>query len=293
MLLVAVQTLVWLGCAEPVPSNHDFTLPTVDQAETLEVVTWNLRFFPQNGVEEVNRLILMLDSLNADIVCLQEIYQMNQMVRVASALPQYDLIQSIRTDYLMLGILYKPDLLMPLDTTELFPDESYNFAGRFPLQVKFAAQADSLAYHFTVINMHLKAMGDASSIQRRQNATTLLHDYLMNVITTTEDTNFVVVGDWNDDLSTTSGATSFTAFMNDTENFWFTTWDLAWAETDENDSYPGWPSFLDHILITKALFDENQTATTRTLRLDDYLSDYFSLVSDHRPVMYRFAPLVN
>lgn len=292
-LLPAVPLLVWTGCAEPAPSNHSFSLPTVDREETLEVITWNLRYFPQNGVEEVNRVIMMLDSLNADIVCLQEIYSMSQMVRVADALPQYDLIQSIRTDYLMLGILYKPDLLVPVDTGELFPDESYTFAGRFPLQVKFSKPTDSLDYHFTVINMHLKAMGDASSIQRRHNATTLLHDYLLSVITTTEDTNFVVVGDWNDDLSTSSGATSFTAFMNDTENFYFTTWNLAWAETNEDDSYPGWPSFLDHILISRALFDENETATTRTLKLDNYLSDYFSLVSDHRPVMLRFEPGLN
>ncbi|MCF7801404.1 MAG: endonuclease/exonuclease/phosphatase family protein [Candidatus Marinimicrobia bacterium] len=291
ILLLAVSMLVWLGCAEPVPSRHSFSLPTVDREETLEVITWNLRFFPQNGVEEVNRVIMLLDSLNADVVCLQEIDQMSQLVRVANALPQYDLIQSIRTDFLMMGILYKPDLLVPLDTSELFPDESYTFAGRFPLQVKFARQMDSIAYHFTVINMHLKAKGEASSIQRRHDATTLLHEYLSDVITTTEDTNFVVVGDWNDDLSTSNGATSFTAFMNDTENFYFTTWDLAWAETDEEDSYPGWSSFLDHILISRALFDENETATTRTLKLDNYLSDYFSLVSDHRPVMFRFEPL--
>ena len=293
ILLLAVPMLVWLSCAEPAPSNYAFSLPTVNGEETLEVITWNLRFFPQNGVEEVNRVIMLLDSLNADVVCLQEIDQMSQLVRVANALPQYDLIQSIHTDYLMLGILYKPDLLVPLDTSELFPDESYNFAGRFPLQVKFARQVDSTDYHFTVINMHLKAMGDASSIQRRHNATTLLHDYLSDVITTTEDTNFVVVGDWNDDLSTSSGATSFTAFMSDTENFYFTTWDLAWAETDEADSYPGWSSFLDHILISRALFDENKTAVTRTLKLDDYISDYFSLVSAHRPVMFRFEPLLD
>ncbi|MCF7796933.1 MAG: endonuclease/exonuclease/phosphatase family protein [Lentisphaeria bacterium] len=292
ILLLAVLMQVWLGgCAEPVPSNHSFSLPTVNGEETLEVITWNLRYFPQNGVEEVNRVIMLLDSLNADVVCLQEIDQMSQLVRVANALPQYDLIQSIRTDYLMLGILYKPDLLVPLDTSELFPDESYTFAGRFPLQVKFARQMDSLAYHFTVINMHLKAMGDAASIQRRHNATTLLHDYLLTTIDSTADTNIVVVGDWNDDLSTSSATTSFTAFMNDTENFYFTTWDLAWAETDAEDSYPGWSSFLDHILISRALFDENETATTRTLKLDDYLSDYFSLVSDHRPVMLRFVPL--
>lgn len=292
--ILVVLCCVWVGCAEPVPSQHDFNLPSIDQAGTLEVVTWNLRYFPENGTAEVERVILALDSLNADIVCLQEIDQMNQLERVAAALPQYELIKSIRTDYLMLGILYKPRLLIPLDTTELFPNNGYDFASRYPLQVKFSALVDSVVvYNFTVIDMHLKAMGDASSIQRRHNSTTLLHDYLLNTIVAGVDTNFIVVGDWNDDLSTSSGAVSFEPFMADTTHFKYVTWDLAWAASNVNDSYPTWPSFLDNILISKALFDENQTATTQTLRLDAYMSDYFALISDHRPVFYRFSPKIN
>ncbi|OIO56236.1 MAG: hypothetical protein AUJ47_13305 [Candidatus Marinimicrobia bacterium CG1_02_48_14] len=291
--MLVVQWFVFFGCAEPVPSKYDFTLPPIDQIGTLEVVTWNVRYFPENGNDEVARVTMILDSLNADIVCLQEIDQMTQMERVAAALPQYDLIKSIRTDFLMLGILYKPSLLMPLDTAELFPNNGYDFASRYPLQVKFSALVDSVVFNFTLINMHLKAMGDASSIQRRHNSTTLLHEYLLSTIEGGVDTNFIVVGDWNDDLSTTSGAVSFEAFMDDTAHFKYTTWDLSWATSNVNDSYPKWPSFLDNILISRALFDENQTAVTQTLRLDAYMSDYFALVSDHRPVLYRFSPKIN
>ncbi len=284
----------WLvACAEPTVSNHSFSLPSVDRTETLEVVTWNLRYFPEHGNNEVARVRMILDSLDADIVCVQEIYTMSQFEKLARQLPRYNLIKSVQTDYLMLGILYKPALLIPRDTLELFTNDGYAFAGRYPLMVRFTADTDSGSYDFAILDIHLKAMSGNENIQRREAATTLIHDYLLDQIAAGPDSNFIVVGDWNDDLSTDSGALSFSAFLTDTVNFKYTTRDLAWASSNINDSYPGWPSFLDNVLISKALFDENLTATTQTLRLDAYMSDYISLVSDHRPVLYRFAPKPN
>ena len=55
-------------------------------------------------------------------------------------------------------------------------------------------------------------------------------------------------------------------------------------------SYPGWPSHLDHILITDALFADlsNPGAEVATIKVDDFMSGGFSsydyYISDHRPV---------
>ena len=292
--ILVVQWFVFFGCAEPVPSNYIWKLPSVDRPGSLELLTWNLRYFGEtSGTPEIDRTILVLDSLNADIICVQEIYAMSALERVTAALPQYELIKSIRTNYLMLGILYKPSVLTPIDTTELFPSDGNAFASRYPLKVKFSTSISGQEFEFSVIDIHLKAKGDASSIQRRHNSTTLLHDYLLNTIEAGVDTNFIVMGDWNDDVSTSTGYDSFTAFMDDTINFKFTTWDLAWSSSSANDSYPSWSSFIDNILISRALFDENQTAQTQTILLDNYMSDYFGVISDHRPVMYRFSPKIN
>ncbi len=52
-------------------------------------------------------------------------------------------------------------------------------------------------------------------------------------------------------------------------------------------SYPWWPSHLDHILVTSALFCDIRTVGT--LRLDTYfdrgLSYYDENISDHVPVI--------
>ena len=55
-------------------------------------------------------------------------------------------------------------------------------------------------------------------------------------------------------------------------------------------SFPGWPSHLDHILITNELFNEfsNPESVIQTIKIDNYMSGGFSnydyYISDHRPV---------
>lgn len=288
--LAAVAILFISSCAEPAPSNHDPDLPSVDQLESLELLSWNLRFFPENGRQEIDRVTAILDSLNADIVCIQEIDQMTRMREVAEDLAQYTLIESELTDFLALGILYKHDILLPLGTAELFTSESYIFAGRYPLKVNFRSMIDSSIFDFTVIDVHLKARSGSSNIERRRQASALLHSHVTTMMNTSADTNVLIIGDWNDDMSTESGKQSFEAFWEDSLNYRFTTSPLAHASSNFNDSYPSWPSFIDHVLISRALFDEDRTATTSTIRLDAYMDDYFTLVSDHRPVLYRYVP---
>ena len=79
-------------------------------------------------------------------------------------------------------------------------------------------------------------------------------------------------------------------FINDTSNFRFVTWDLANSDSDLYDSYPSYPSFIDHILISSDLFDEDNDGDVQTIRLGDYISGYDEIISDHRPIVWRFSP---
>ena len=82
----------------------------------------------------------------------------------------------------------------------------------------------------------------------------------------------------------------FQNFINDSTNYKFVDMDIANGSSG-NWSYPGWPSHLDHILITNELFDEfdNTGSTVQTIHIEDYFkegwSDYEKYVSDHRPVL--------
>jgi len=62
-----------------------------------------------------------------------------------------------------------------------------------------------------------------------------------------------------------------------------------------NWSYPGWPSHLDHILITNELFDEFALADSNinTILIDSFMeglwNEYDNYISDHRPVGLKLA----
>ena len=104
------------------------------------------------------------------------------------------------------------------------------------------------------------------------------------------DKNVIMLGDFNDILTDTDENNVFNVFLDQPEKYAFT--DMTIAEgSAENWSYPGWPSHLDHILITNELFDEfdNTGSTVQTIPIEDYLeggwSDYEKYISDHRPVV--------
>ena len=70
--------------------------------------------------------------------------------------------------------------------------------------------------------------------------------------------------------------------------------DIAFGKTTEW-SYPGWPSHLDHILITNELFDNfnKPNAQVLTVKIEEVLSggwtEYEKNISDHRPVAVRLV----
>ena len=70
------------------------------------------------------------------------------------------------------------------------------------------------------------------------------------------------------------------------------------AEGPSSDwSFPGWPSHLDHILITNEVFDNSNQNFVFTFKIDDYLdggwSTYDYYISDHRPVNINLSFVIN
>ena len=63
-----------------------------------------------------------------------------------------------------------------------------------------------------------------SGLNRRKNASQMLYDYLSNEIDLGYS-NFIVLGDWNDDLKDNYGEHCFDPFFNDSR-FYFVTKDI-------------------------------------------------------------------
>ncbi len=264
-----------------------WSIPYWNDWEGIETVTWNIEHFPQSGSTTINGVAeIILDQL-ADIYALQEIDDTlafkNQLMPL---LPNYDYILAPNGYFIYLAVIYRTKVLTVNNWTELWANTSneYYFAGRPPLRVDFTWECGNYNFNFSVINVHLKCCNDG--LERRRIAAQLLGAYLDQQIAA-GDSNIIVLGDWNDDLVDTPPYDAFTVLL-DNSNVYFVTLPLAQDPSNYYDSYPSWPSFLDHILITAGLFDDNIAGEVTTFRLDDYITNYSSIISDHRPVGWRF-----
>ena len=290
-IFVQIVALFLFSCAIPndpssKSSNASQSLPNLNLENGVEVVTWNIENFPKMGRQTVDSVVNILRTLNADIYCLQEIGSESEFLQLAESLNGYEAIFSTATQYLNLAILYRSESILMRNQINILEDNTYEFAYRPPLQVGFTVMVDQ-PFDINLINVHLKCCDNGYN--RRLSSVQLLHEYLLQS-TSLGLVNTIVAGDWNDDLSDPYSVNAFNTFIDDQENFRYVTWDLANSDSDLYDSFPGYPSFIDHILISSDLFDEAENSDVQTIRLGDYISNYDELISDHRPVVWRFTP---
>ena len=128
-----------------------------------------------------------------------------------------------------------------------------------------------------------------SGLKRRQKAANMLYEYLDFEIAN-NNKNFIVLGDWNDDLKDKEGEHCFDSFLSD-NRFYFTNHDI--VDDISQATYPKEPyvSFLDHILVTKSLVNRNFINMSMTIPIDDYMNGYNiyeAYISDHKPVLLSF-----
>ena len=113
-----------------------------------------------------------------------------------------------------------------------------------------------------------------------------LHEFLMENVSAGKN-KIMAVGDWNDELQDTGIYQSFSPFINDKEHFLFVTEKIVNDSTQQ--SYPSWPSFLDHIMISNGFIDLfEEKGTIRSVNIDEWIggwSEYKNLISDHRPIL--------
>ena len=266
---------------------NDWDVPSFNTND-IEIITWNCEFFPAAWDQTINTLSELILDIDADIYAFQEIRYVGWFSRLMELLPNYDFIISQQSSFMDQAIVYRKDMFDFVRQVEPFADNDYNFAGRPPLRGDFIYQCGDQKMELSVINLHSKCCD--SGLQRRKNAAQMLHQYVSKEI---DDgfSNFIILGDWNDDLRDLPGEHSFDPFLND-ERFYFVNLEI--INDPKQVTYPKEPyvSFLDHILTTNELLD-NSKYYIQTLPIPDYLGGYDvyeELVSDHLPVMLRFSP---
>ncbi len=264
---------------------------------TFEVMTWNIEQFPKNGQSTVDSVKKILTELDVDVYALQEIEDTTAFKQMVNSIDGYDYYIQVEDDqgdyYLPLTYMYKTDEVEINDLYERFTSMDRPFP-RAPLIMKMTFSGED----YVIMNNHFKAMGDGKldpddswdEETRRLEASNEIKDYIDKTLS---DKQVMVVGDLNDELTDDSENNVFQPFLDDPDNYKFADMEIAEGSTSYW-SYPGYPSHIDHILITNELFEEfnKESTVTKTIRIDDYynggFSSYENNVSDHRPVALKF-----
>jgi endonuclease/exonuclease/phosphatase family metal-dependent hydrolase len=290
LVLLAAILLAVCGCEETKTTEDK---PRIDFREcvtpgsnsTFEVVTFNLKEFPYEGDKTILYASELIQQMDADVVAIQEISSERELNKLADACPGWSALFSPVSSWSMsLGYLYKSsEVEVEASATEvLFQDDTYNFP-RGPLKVKMKhVRASEWTY---LINLHLKCCSGSQNESRRRNAALKLKAYMDDHLANDQ---VILLGDFNDRISGDNEYNNvFWCFIEDSEKYQFADMTIA-TGSDEFWSYPSYPSHIDHILISNEYFDQvNQVYTTRP---DACVTEFHSVVSDHRPVIVVLTP---
>ena len=292
LLIIGFCYLCLINCGKSnqITNNNNDNLLIFGEGHTLEIVTWNIQQFPKEGQTTINKVEKIIRDSKVDIFAIQEITDTNSFNQMVSNLSEYEGLYSedvYYDGYLKTGIIYKKNVIEIESHSQLFWGDWYAFT-RPPLLLEIKSELNDNIFDFKLIIMHLKAGGGWEEIDRRRAASCSLKAYLDDRIMYEPEKDYIVVGDWNDEINDPEDENSFNVFVADSSNYRFLTFPLA-----GNLYYASWPhypyySLIDHILISMDCFAEFDNGSIETLRLDDLIIGYFSYVSDHRPVMAKF-----
>jgi len=257
--------------------------------DTFDLVAWNIENFPLQGQATVDSVRMIILALQVDLVTVEEIADTTAFHNLVNSLEDWAGVYSSDQygpgNYQKTGILYRTDQITLSNVGIIFPNEPDPFP-RPPLMAHVDFDRGNQHFDFHLIVVHLKAGGAAEDLARRREACQMLKGLIDQSVNEGDEPDFIVAGDFNDELDDPPASNSFTIFLDDTAHYQFLTMPLAgdpyWA------SYPSTGTLIDHILVTSDALGEYQGGETTTLRLDYEVTDYSYWVSDHRPVMSQF-----
>ncbi len=251
--------------------------------DAIDIAAWNIENFPADG----NTPALVADlitSLGIDLVAVEEIADVDAFDELIERLPDHEGLLSFHEyspgEFQKVGYIFRADLLEVDPDSLLFEDDTFQFP-RPPFQVRVTVPgAVGGPAEFIAIVLHLKAGTAPEDRERRRAAMITLEQHVRGLVDG-GDPNVIVLGDYNETLTSQAGRGVFGPFLDAT--------DLYAVETDElatSGAFTFVPTgvMLDHI-VTTAGFAESLSAGEAVIPpLDVEVPDYVDRVSDHLPV---------
>lgn len=281
--------------------------------DTLKVVNWNVEWFggslgPTDDNLQEQNVRTVLQNINADVYGLGEIVSISRLQNIVSQMPGYGMVVS---DFCSngstvsscasaqkLAFVYRTSKVSNLRTYAMLKNGSananYNWSsGRYPYQMEADVTINNTTKRIQFFMIHAKAntADYVVSYNRRRDGAQEMHDSLN---TQYGSGNWIVMGDYNDDLDRTittqvapDTTTSYISFKNDA-NFHPVTLPLSLAGLKSTVSYN---DVIDHVTIGNEMnqcYVGNSALIMRT-EVESWIPSYGTTTSDHYPVLTKYV----
>ncbi len=165
---------------------------------------------------------------------------------------------------------------------------SFYSSGRMPLLATFDVTIGGITKRIRMVDIHAKALGDATSYARRVYDAKVLKDTLDKYYA---NDNVIIVGDFNDRLVTSiylgTTVSPYTPFVTDKADYKALTYSL---DSAGKSSFPGDVGMIDQIICSNELIPSYIPNSTDIEPANTYIPNYgVNTASDHLPVFARFA----
>lgn len=299
--IVVIALFILAGLLKVHPGISQTRFNASQATVEFKFTTWNAEWLgcadndPADDELQINNVVTVIKAMNSDLVALQEVNTTNIYATVDTIVHKlgegWNGSIVLSTNYSgcdqYQAIVYKTSKVR-LVSASLITDGGSSSdwsGGRFPVLYNVNLLAGGTEIPVSFVNIHAKAMGDATSYSRRKSASESLKLLLDGSIYNTK--KVILLGDFNDYLTGTqcfscSPADSpYKNFVDDTGNYKCLTTGLY----DPAYSSP----VIDNIIISNELFDNYVlNSTKRETTATQSVTNYTSTTSDHVPVSASF-----
>ncbi len=297
---------------------------SIDAANTLEVVNWNLEWFGSTSLGPVNdnlqeqNVKTVLQNVGADVYALVEVVSEPRLANIVSQMPGYAYVLSNYGSYTnpnqsgagplsesqKLGLVYKtalfpgglttqPLLSAGINTAADVTNPAYNWyaSGRFPFMVTGTTTLNGITKKIRFVITHAKANTSPTltSYARRKAGNDSL---LTHLNTFYPNDNIIFLGDFNDDLDSTITAgiapklSSYKQFTDDTAHFYSPTLALSLAGKKSTVSYN---DMIDHVMLSNEMKCSYMPGSAAVLTdVAALIPSYGTTTTDHYPIFTRY-----